>query len=43
MNLIARIYDWTLICPVAYTESRVAGQRLRAFLNAESVKVRQGK
>lgn len=30
------IYDWTLICPVAYAESRVAGRKLCAFLNSES-------
>lgn len=28
------IYDWKLICPVAYSESRVAARRLCAFLNA---------
>lgn len=27
------IYDWVLICPVAYTESRVMGRALCAFLN----------
>lgn len=30
------VYDWTLICPVAYAESRVAGRKLCAFLNTES-------
>lgn len=29
------IYDWKLICPIAYSESRVAARRLCAFLNAE--------
>jgi hypothetical protein len=30
------IYDWRLICPVAYSETRVGGRRLCAFLNAEA-------
>lgn len=29
------IYDWRLICPVAYTESRVVGRKICALLNAE--------
>jgi len=29
------VYDWKLICPVAYSESRVGGRRVCAFLNAE--------
>ena len=28
------VFDWKLFCPVAYAETRVAGQRLRAFLNS---------
>ena len=35
------IYDWALICPVAYAATRGAGQRLCAFLNAESAKVKR--
>ena len=31
------IYDWVLICPVAYVASRVFGRRLCALLNAEGV------
>jgi hypothetical protein len=27
------IYDWTLRCPVAFAQTRVAGQNLCAFLN----------
>lgn len=27
------IYDWMLICPVAYAESRVAGRKICDFLN----------
>jgi hypothetical protein len=30
------IYDWYLICPVAYSESRVAGRALCAFLNQKA-------
>jgi hypothetical protein len=30
------IYDWRLICPVAYAESRVTGRKICALLNAES-------
>ena len=30
------VYDWTLICPVAYAETRVAGRKICAFLNAEA-------
>jgi hypothetical protein len=29
------IYDWVLICPIAYTETRVMGRKLREFLNKE--------
>ena len=28
------IYDWRLICPVAYSETRVAGRKVCDFLNA---------
>ena len=27
------IYDWRLICPVAYTETRINGRKLCDFLN----------
>ncbi len=27
------VYDWKLICPVAYAESRVVGRRLCDLLN----------
>lgn len=27
------IYDWKLICPVAYAETRKDGQKIRKFLN----------
>ncbi len=36
------IYDWRLICPVAYTESRVEGRTLCAFLNREYRKANFG-
>ena len=29
------IYDWRLICPVAYVESRATGRKVCALLNAE--------
>ena len=32
------IYDWTLICPVAYAETRVMGRKIARFLNAEARK-----
>ncbi len=34
------IYDWKLICPVAYSESRVAARRLCAFLNSDTPEAR---
>jgi hypothetical protein len=30
------VYDWKLICPVAYVESRVTGRKVCALLNAEA-------
>ena len=30
------VYDWKLICPVAYAETRVGGRRMCDFLNKES-------
>lgn len=30
------VYDWKLICPVAFTESRVTGRKVCALLNAEA-------
>lgn len=32
------IYDWKLICPVAYTERRDTGRKLAALLNMEHKK-----
>lgn len=28
------VYDWVLICPVAYVEKRTTGRKLAALLNA---------
>ena len=30
------VYDWSLICAVAYAESRAAGRQLCNFLNREN-------
>lgn len=30
------IYDWRLICPVAYFEARVTARKFCALLNAEA-------
>jgi hypothetical protein len=30
------IYDWTLIAPVAYLESRVLGRKVCALLNSDA-------
>ncbi len=32
------IYDWQLICPVAYAERRDEGRELCAFLNSRKAK-----
>lgn len=30
------IYDWKLICPIAYTETRIIGRKICDLLNAEA-------
>lgn len=32
------IYDWRLICPIAYCESRIEGRELTKFLNSKREK-----
>jgi hypothetical protein len=36
LSLKWAIYDWRLICPVAYVERRDTGRKVCALLNAES-------